>query len=33
MAKAVAYLDLALKALEAYKSVAPSRAEKTGETT
>ena len=33
MAKAVAYLDLALKALEAYKSVAPSRAEKTGEAT
>jgi hypothetical protein len=33
MAKAVAYLDQALKALEAYKSVAPSRAEKTGEAT
>ncbi len=33
MAKAVAYLDQALKALDAYQSVAPPRAEKTGETT
>jgi predicted nucleic acid-binding Zn-ribbon protein len=32
MARAVAYLDQALKALDAYKSVAPHRAETTGET-
>ena len=31
MARAVAYLDQALKALDAYKSVAPPRAEKTEE--
>ena len=33
MARAVAYLDQALKALDAYQSVAPPRAEKTGEPT
>jgi hypothetical protein len=33
MAKAVAYLDQALKALDAYKSVAPPRPESTGEST
>ena len=33
MAKAVAYLDLALKALDAYKNVRPQRAEPTGEPT
>ena len=33
MAKAVAYLDLALKALDAYQSVAAPRAESTGEPT
>ena len=31
MAKAVAYLDLVLKALDAYKSVAPPGAQKSGE--
>jgi hypothetical protein len=31
MAKAVAYLDQVLRALDAYQSVAPPRAEKTGE--
>ena len=33
MAKAVAYLDQALKALDAYQSVAPPRPESTGEST
>lgn len=32
MARAVAYLDLALKALDAYQSVAPAPAEKSSET-
>ena len=31
MTRAIAYLDQALTALDAYKSVAPGRTEKTGE--